>query len=70
MTDCLFSSLRLWTNIECAYCVEIMLICWNVFFILFRGSLSVVSRFTMDGIIAFHIHTSVPFPFLSKETLS
>ena len=29
---CRFSSLRLWTNMECAYCVAIMLICLNVFF--------------------------------------
>ena len=45
----MFSSLRLWTSIECAYCVAIMLICWNVFFIFMRGSLSVVSRFCIDG---------------------
>ena len=32
MIDCLFSSLRLWTSIECANCVAIKLICWNVCF--------------------------------------
>jgi hypothetical protein len=47
--DCLSSSPCLWTSIECAYCVAIMLICWNVFFNFMRGSLSIVSRFFIDG---------------------
>ena len=34
---------------ECAYCVAIMLICLNVFFIFVIGSLSVVSSFFIDG---------------------
>ena len=29
---CQFSSLHLWNNMEFAYCVEIMLICLNIFF--------------------------------------
>ena len=45
----MFSSLHLWTSIECAYCVAIMLICWNVFFIFMRGSLSIVYRVCIDG---------------------
>ena len=46
---CLFSSLRLWTNMECAYCVAIMLICLNVFMIFVVGSVNVVSSFFIDG---------------------
>ena len=48
MIDCLSSSPCLWTSIECAYCVAIILICWNVFFSFIRGSLSIVSRFFID----------------------
>ena len=48
---CPFSSLRLWTNMECAYCVAIMLICLNVFLKIFMiGSVNVVSSFFIDGI--------------------
>ena len=35
---------------ECAYCVAIMLICLDVFFILMRGSLNLVFRLSIDGI--------------------
>ena len=38
---CRFLSLCLWTNIECAYCVAIILICLNVFFIFVLGSSSI-----------------------------
>ena len=47
---CLFSSLRFWTNMECAYCVAIMLICLNMFLIFVIGIVSVVSNFFIDGI--------------------
>ena len=47
---CRFSSLRSWTNMECAYCVAIMLICLNVFLILVIGSVNVVSSFSIDEI--------------------
>ena len=47
---CRFSSLRLWTNMECAYCVAIMLICLNVFLIFVIGIVNVVSSFFIDGI--------------------
>ena len=47
---CQFSSLRLWTNVECAYCVAIMLICLNVLLVCVIGSVSVVSNFFIDGI--------------------
>ena len=61
MTECLFSNFRLWTSIECAYCVAIMLICWNVFFISMRGSLSIVSRFFIDGmcVVALALATNI-----------
>ena len=47
---CRFSSLRLWTNMECADCVAITLICLNVFLIFVIGSVSVVSSFFIDKI--------------------
>ena len=46
---CLFSILFLWINIECAYCVAIMLICLNVFLICDEGSLIFVSNSTIEG---------------------
>ena len=49
VTSCQFSSLRLWTSIECAYYVAIMLICLNVFLIFIIGSLSVVSELSING---------------------
>ena len=33
MMGCLFSSLRLWSSIICAYCTAIVAICLNVFLI-------------------------------------
>ena len=47
---CRFSSLRLWTKMECAYFVAIMLISLNVFFIFVIGSVNVASNFFIDGI--------------------
>ena len=44
-----FSSLCLWTNIECAYCMAIMLICLKAFLIVMAGSSSFVSKFFIDG---------------------
>ena len=35
---------------ECAYCVAIMLICLNMFFIFVIGILNDVSKFFIDGI--------------------
>ena len=49
MTGGRFSSLRLWTSIECAYCVAIMLICLNVLLIFITRSLSFVSKLFIDG---------------------
>ena len=49
MIVCRFLSLRLWTNIECSYCVAIKLICLNVFLIFVIGSSSIFSRFFIDG---------------------
>ena len=49
MIGCLFSSLRLWTCIECAYCVAIMLICLNVLLIFMIGSLSILFSLFIDG---------------------
>ena len=46
---CLFSILLLWSYIECAYCVAIMLICLNVFLICDVGSLSFVSNSVIEG---------------------
>ena len=47
---CRFSSLRLWTSMECAYCVAIVFICLNVSLIFMIGSLSVASRYFIRGI--------------------
>ena len=47
---CRFSSLRLWTNMECAYCVAIMLICLNMFLLFVIGIVNIVSNFFIDGI--------------------
>jgi hypothetical protein len=49
LIGCRFSSLRLWTSMECAYCVAIMLICLNVSFIFVMRSLNDVSSFFIDG---------------------
>jgi hypothetical protein len=47
---CLFSSHLLWTNIDCAYCMAIiMLICWFVFFISMIWRLSFVSSSFIIG---------------------
>ena len=35
LKTCRLSSLRLWTSIECAYCVAVMLICLNVVLIFY-----------------------------------
>jgi uncharacterized membrane protein len=45
---CLFSSLLSWINIECAYCMAIMLICLNAFLIFVVGSLNLVSSAFID----------------------
>ena len=45
---CLFSSCLLWSNIICAYCMAIMLICLNVFLIFMVGSLSFASSSFID----------------------
>ena len=41
--------------------MAIILICWNVFFIFMRGSLSVVSTFFIDGmcVLALALATSI-----------
>ena len=49
MIDCLFSIRLLWINIECAYCVAIILICLNVLLIWVVGSLSIVSSSFIEG---------------------
>ena len=49
MIGCLFSIRLLWINIECAYCMAIMLICLNVFLICDVGSLSFVSSSFIEG---------------------
>ena len=46
---CLFLSRLLWTKMECAYCVAIMLICLNVLLICGVGSLSCVSNAFIEG---------------------
>ena len=45
---CQFSSLHLWTSIECAYCMAITLMCLNVFLIFMTRSLSFVSKIFID----------------------
>lgn len=45
---CRFSSLHLWTSVECAYCMAIILTCLNVFLIFITRSLSFVSKFFID----------------------
>ena len=50
MIGCRFSSLCLWTSIECAYCEAIMFICLNVIFIFAMGIFSFVSKLFIDGI--------------------
>ena len=49
MIGCRLSSPRLWISIARAYCVVIMLICLNVFFIFMARILSFVSKFFIDG---------------------
>jgi hypothetical protein len=46
MMGCWFSSLRLLNNIECAYCVAIMLICLNVLLIFFFFFLAQIENST------------------------
>ena len=46
---CLFSIGLLWINIECAYCMAIILICLNVLLICDVGSLSFVSSSFIEG---------------------
>ena len=46
----LISICLLWINIECAYCVAVILICLNVLLIWDVGSLSFVSRSFIEGI--------------------
>ena len=50
LIGCQFSSLHLWTIMECAYCMAIMLICLNVLLIFMIGSVNIVSKFFIDGI--------------------
>lgn len=45
-----FSSLLLWISIECAYCVAIVLLCLNVFFILVLEKISLVSKHFIDSV--------------------
>ena len=40
----------MWTNMECAYCMAIVLICLNVLLIFVTGSFSLVSIFFIDKI--------------------
>ena len=47
---CWFSNLRLWTSIECAYCVAIMLIFKNLLLIFMTGSLSIFSSLFIDEV--------------------
>jgi hypothetical protein len=47
---CLFPCLLLWTSMECAYCVAILLICWNVLLIFVMGGFGLVSKLFIDGI--------------------
>jgi len=47
--DWLFSSRRLWINMECAYCMAIVLSCLNVFRICDVGSLSFVASSFIEG---------------------
>ena len=46
----MFSGLRLWTSIECAYCVAIMLICWHVVFYFYEREFKYCFQvFFIDG---------------------
>lgn len=47
---CLFSSLLLWTSMECVYCVAIVLICFNVTLVFVTWSFTLVSKLFIDGI--------------------
>jgi hypothetical protein len=47
---CRFSSLCLWTSIECAYCATIMLICLNALLIFVIRIFNFVSKNLNDGI--------------------
>lgn len=49
--DCRFCSHRLWTSIECVYCVVIVLISLNAFKkkIIVTRSFTLVSRIFIDG---------------------
>jgi len=49
--NCQFFNLHLWTSVECAYCVAIVLICLNVLLILEMGNLILVAKFFINGIV-------------------
>ena len=61
MIGCHFSSLRLWTSIECAYCVVIMFTCLNVSLIFVMEIFSFVSKLFIDGICVVALaHATMP----------
>ena len=64
MTGGRFFGLRLWTSIECAYRVTIVLIYLNVLFIFITWSSSFVSKLFIDGgtMVLRHLYGLVYIP--------